>query len=447
MNITVIGTGYVGLSTGVCLSEIGHHVVCIDVDEQKVNLLKAGISPIYEPGLEPLLQKNTLAKRLFFTTSHEDGLKDAEIIILAVGTPQRDDGSADLTYLIQAAKDLTPHLKNDRIIVIKSTVPVGTNDYIKEMILERIPQNISFAIISNPEFLRQGSAMNDTMQADRIIIGSNHLAAANKVQEMYQPLNVPIIHTSIRSAEMIKYASNAFLATKISFINEIANLCEAVGADVVDVALGMGKDQRIGEAFLLPGIGYGGSCFPKDTKALLHMANSKGNAFSQLKETIAINDQQQLLLVKKAVNRFSNLKGKRIAMLGLSFKPNTDDMREAPSIKIAQTLTELGATVIAYDPIAINNAKKILGHSIHYADSALEAVKEVDALFLVTEWDEFKQLDLAQITKLMKQPIIFDGRNSFGLDKVKACGEGRIYTQLAKKQSLFSKLNQIPKLR
>ena len=432
MNITVIGTGYVGLSTGICLSEIGHHVICIDVDEQKVDLLKAGISPIYEPGLQPLLQKNSSAKRLFFTASHEDGLKDSEIIILAVGTPQRDDGSADLSYLIQAARDLAPHLKNDRIIVIKSTVPVGTNDFIKDIISKHLPEDISFAMVSNPEFLRQGSAIKDTMQADRIIIGSNNETVAKKINKMYEPLNVPIIHTSIKSSEMIKYASNAFLATKISFINEMANLCEAVGADVEDVALGMGTDTRIGEAFLLAGIGYGGSCFPKDTKALLHMANANGIAFSQLNETIAINEYQQLQLVKKAVERFPDLKGKRIALLGLSFKPNTDDMREAPSIKIAKSLTEQGAHVVAYDPIAMNNAKKILGHSIHYANSAIEAVKEADALFLITEWNEFRKLNLTQITKLMKQPIIFDGRNCFDMDKIETC-EAVEYYPIGKK--------------
>ena len=281
MNITVIGTGYVGLSTGfVCLKLVIMSFVLM-LNEQKVNLLKAGISPIYEPGLQPLLQKNTSANRLLFTASHKDGLKYAEIIILAVGTPQHDDGSADLSYLIQAAKDLAPHLKNNRIIVIKSTVPVGTNDFIKDIISKHLPENISFAMVSNPEFLRQGSAIKDTMQPDRIVLGSNNDIAAKKIQKMYRPLNVPIILTNIKSAEMIKYASNAFLATKISFINEIANLCEAVGADVEDVAFGMGKDNRIGEAFLLAGIGYGGSCFPKDTKALLHMANANGIVFSQ----------------------------------------------------------------------------------------------------------------------------------------------------------------------
>lgn len=421
MKITVLGTGYVGLSTGVCLAEIGHHVVCIDIDERKIKNLKEGISPIYEPGLDQLLTKNIEEGRLHFTTSHLEGLKDSEIIIIAVGTPQGDDGGADLSYIEQAAKDIAEHLNHHAIVVIKSTVPVGTNDYIKKILEDHFSEEITIKMVSNPEFLRQGSAMNDTMHADRIIIGSDDEEAAKKVEKMYLPLQVPMIFTSIRSAEMIKYASNAFLATKISYINEIANLCEAVGANVQDVAKGMGKDKRIGEAFLNPGIGYGGSCFPKDVKALLKTANINGTNFSLLKETIAINENQQHLLVKKALNRLGNLKGKKIAMLGLSFKPETDDMREAPSIKIARSLWQMGTNVVAYDPIATDNAKKVIGDIIHYAKSAYEAVDGADALFIVTEWDEFKQLDLRSLVKTMKQPLIFDGRNCYEIEKVKAC--------------------------
>lgn len=421
MKIAVLGTGYVGLSTGVCLSEIGHHVVCIDVDERKIRSLEQGISPIYEPGLEELLVKNTLAGRLSFTTSHQQGLRDADIIIIAVGTPQREDGAADLIYLELAARDIAAHLKQSAIVVIKSTVPVGTNDYIKKLLEEQCGSEISITMVSNPEFLRQGSAIADTMHADRIIIGAENEDAAKKVQEMYSPLNVPIIVTSIRSAEMIKYASNAFLATKISYINEIANLCETVGADVRDVAKGMGLDKRIGEAFLKPGIGYGGSCFPKDVKALLHTSSQNNVNFSMLKETIAINEHQQALLVMKALNRLGELTGKKIALFGLSFKPETDDMREAPSIKIANLLTRLGAEVIAYDPVAINNAKKILGTTIQYANSASEAALAADAVFIVTEWEEFKQLDLKDLLKRMRQPIIFDGRNCINIDKLNDC--------------------------
>ncbi|MGG3477114.1 UDP-glucose/GDP-mannose dehydrogenase family protein [Peribacillus frigoritolerans] len=427
MKIAVLGTGYVGLSTGVCLSEIGHNVICIDTDEQKIISLRQGISPIYEPGLENLLIQNAAAGRLRFTTSHREALNGAEIIIIAVGTPQMEDGGADLSYIVQAAKDIAANLVQSSVVVIKSTVPVGTNDFIKSIIEEHCNDNVTFNMVSNPEFLRQGSAVMDTMQADRIIIGSENDEAVKKVQEMYRPLNVPFILTSIRSAEMIKYASNAFLATKISFINEVANLCGVVGADVKDVAKGMGKDKRIGEAFLQPGIGYGGSCFPKDVKALLHTANLNGVHFSLLKETVAINDFQQELLVTKAINRLGDLKGKKVAMLGLAFKPETDDMREAPSIKIARSLTKLGAEVVAYDPVAVDNAKNILGDTIRFASTVREAAVNADAVFIVTEWKEFRLLDLKTLMTTMRRPIVFDGRNCLEEDRIRACKKIEYY--------------------
>ncbi|MEW5593064.1 UDP-glucose/GDP-mannose dehydrogenase family protein [Peribacillus frigoritolerans] len=427
MKIAVLGTGYVGLSTGVCLSEIGHNVICIDTDEQKIKSLRQGISPIYEPGLENLLSQNAAAGRLLFTTSHREALNGAEIIIIAVGTPQMEDGGADLSYIVQAAKDIAANLVQSSVVVIKSTVPVGTNDFIKSIIEEHCNERVTFNMVSNPEFLRQGSAVMDTMQADRIIIGSENDEAAKKVQEMYRPLNVPFILTSIRSAEMIKYASNAFLATKISFINEVANLCGVVGADVKDVAKGMGKDKRIGEAFLQPGIGYGGSCFPKDVKALLHTANLNGVHFSLLKETVAINDFQQELLVTKAINRIGDLKGKKVAMLGLAFKPETDDMREAPSIKIARSLTKLGAEVVAYDPVAVDNAKNILGDTIRFASTVREAAVNADAVFIVTEWKEFRLLDLKTLMTTMRRPIVFDGRNCLEEDRIRACKKIEYY--------------------
>ncbi|MFE4811632.1 UDP-glucose dehydrogenase family protein [Peribacillus simplex] len=427
MKIAVLGTGYVGLSTGVCLSEIGHSVICIDTDEQKIKSLRQGVSPIYEPGLENLLAQNAAAGRLLFTTSHREALNGAEIIIIAVGTPQMEDGGADLSYIVQAAKDIAANLVQSSVVVIKSTVPVGTNDFIKKIMEELCNEKVTFNMVSNPEFLRQGSAVMDTMKADRIIIGSENDEAAKKVQEMYRPLNVPFILTSIRSAEMIKYASNAFLATKISFINEVANLCGAVGADVKDVAKGMGKDKRIGESFLQPGIGYGGSCFPKDVKALLHTAKLNGVHFSLLKETVAINDFQQEILVTKAINRLGDLKGKKVAMLGLAFKPETDDMREAPSIKIARSLTKLGAEVVAYDPVAIENAKKILGDTIRFARSVSEATLDADAVFIVTEWNEFRQLDLETLMNTMRKPIVFDGRNCFEEDRIRACKKIEYY--------------------
>jgi UDPglucose 6-dehydrogenase len=427
MKIAVIGTGYVGLSTGVCLSEIGHHVFCIDIDEQKVIQLRQGISPIYEPGLEILLVKNIAAGGLLFTSSHQEGLADAEIIIIAVGTPQRKDGSADLSYLEQASRDIACTIKQSAIVVIKSTVPVGTNDFIKSILEKHIKKEITIQMVSNPEFLRQGSAIKDTLQADRIIIGADNLEAAKKIEAMYQPLNVEMLLTSVKSAELIKYASNAFLATKISFINEMANLCGAVGANIEEVSKGVGKDKRIGEAFLQPGIGYGGSCFPKDVKALLHSAREHGIHFSLLNETIAINDRQQELLVTKALNRFNNLKGKKIAMLGLAFKPETDDMREAPSIKIAHLLGTLGANVMAYDPVATLNAKKILGDGILYAETLEEAILDAEAVFIITEWNEIKQMDLTEILKKMKNPIIFDGRNCLDENKIKACENVEYY--------------------
>lgn len=428
MRIAVLGTGYVGLSTGVSLSEIGHTVVCVDVNEQKINRLRNAISPIYEPGLQELLEKNMKEGRLDFTTSHQDGINGAEIIIIAVGTPQGEDGAADLFYLEQAAKDISSALTQSSIVVIKSTVPVGTNEHIKNIMDQNLNENVKIHIVSNPEFLRQGSAMKDTLHADRIIIGYENLEAANKVKEMYEPLHVPVIMTTIRSAEMIKYASNAFLATKISFINEMANLCEAVGANVLDVAKGMGMDHRIGEAFLQAGIGYGGSCFPKDVKALLHTASSYGSDFSLLKETISINDEQQILLVKKALKRFGDLKGRKIALLGLAFKPETDDMREAPSIKISQMLADLEAEVVAYDPVAIENAKKVIGNTIKYVDTVNEAILDADAVMIVTEWNEFKRLDLKKLTEKLKNPIVFDGRNCIDEQQIMSCGSIEYYS-------------------
>ncbi|PGS50369.1 UDP-glucose/GDP-mannose dehydrogenase family protein [Bacillus sp. AFS041924] len=427
MKISILGTGYVGLTTGVCLAEIGHSVTCIDINELKINNLNAGISPIYEPGIEVLITRNIKLGKLFFTTSYDKGLEDAQVIIIAVGTPQGEDGAADLSYLEGAAIDIAKNINKDVIVAIKSTVPVGTNENVKEIIQQHCRKDIVVDVVSNPEFLRQGSAIKDTMEADRIIIGSSNQESARIVEEMYKPLNVPILITSIRSAEMIKYASNAFLASKISYINEIANLCEALGANVEDVAKGMGKDKRIGEAFLYAGIGYGGSCFPKDVKALLHTAQLNGVEFGFLKEIISINKFQHELLVKKAIERFGQLAGKKIACLGLSFKPDTDDMREAPSIKIVNSLIKLGAEVMAYDPVAIENAKNILGSNIAYASSINECVTNADAIFIVTEWREFRELELPSILTKMKNPIIFDGRNCIMEDRIRECEKIEYY--------------------
>ncbi|MCM3585295.1 UDP-glucose/GDP-mannose dehydrogenase family protein [Mesobacillus maritimus] len=428
MKVAILGTGYVGLSTGVALAEIGHHVCCMDVDEKKIARLKQGKSPIYEPGLEELLVKNIAAGRLRFTTSHREGISVAEIVILAVGTPQSNDGAADLTYLEQAAKDVAVHLQQDTIVVIKSTVPVGTNDKMKQLIEAHCNEDISIQIVSNPEFLRQGSAMKDTLEADRIIIGCDERKAGNKVRELYRPLNVPVVMTSLRSAEMIKYASNAFLAMKISFINGMANVCEAVGADILDVAKGMGMDKRIGNSFLQAGIGYGGSCFPKDVQALYHTTKQHNVDFGLLGKTMELNEQQRVLLVKKAFERFNGkLARKKIAMLGLAFKPETDDMREAPSIPIALELTRQGADVIAYDPVATSNAQKILGNRIAYAKTIQEAIAGADAVLIVTEWDEIKQLEPSKLVEDMNEAIIFDGRNCLNEEKIRSCSKIEYY--------------------
>ncbi|MGI8387481.1 UDP-glucose dehydrogenase family protein [Robertmurraya sp. P23] len=427
MRIAVIGTGYVGLSTGVCLAEIGHHVTCIDTSEEKIKILRGGKSPIYEPGMEELITKNMDAKRLQFTTSHQEGLEKSEVIIVAVGTPQQNSGEADLTYLFQAIHDAAPYLKEDAIIVIKSTVPVGTNEKVKEWLEGTGQKKISPSVVSNPEFLRQGSAVSDTLHPDRIVIGCENKEAAAVIEKMYAPLNASIVTTDARSTEMIKYASNAFLATKISFINNIGNLCEAVGANVEAVSKGMGLDQRIGAAFLQSGIGYGGSCFPKDVSALLAIAKEYHVPFSMIEETMMINNRQKQLLVNKALNRFGNLKHKKIAVLGFAFKPETDDMREAPSITIIHSLLKEGASVIGYDPVATRNAKTIFGEQIVYAASVEEALKEADAAFIVTEWKEIKQLVLSEVISHMKEPIVFDGRNSFSEEAVRDCEEIEYY--------------------
>jgi len=418
MNIVVVGTGYVGLVTGVALAHIGHRVTCVDVDEAKVERMRQGISPIYEPGIEPLMKENMEANRLFFTTDGARAYREADVIYIAVGTPENEDGSANLTYLKQAVRDIASAVTKDVIVVTKSTVPVGTNHEIKRM-FEQLAPHVCIEVVSNPEFLREGSAIYDTFHGDRIVIGADDERAAAVVADIHRPFGIPIFHTDIRSAEMIKYASNAFLATKISFINEIANICEKVGADIEQVAAGMGMDERIGSAFLRAGIGYGGSCFPKDTKALAKIAANIDHDFELLKAVIEVNNKQQRKLIEKAKKRFEHLGGKKIALLGLSFKPNTDDMREAASLVIARELVAEQAIVVAYDPIAMNKAKSVLPKEVVYASSVEEALKDADAAMILTEWDEFRQLDLSVYVKQMKTPIIFDGRNCYALDDIK----------------------------
>ncbi|MFC5711437.1 UDP-glucose dehydrogenase family protein [Thalassorhabdus alkalitolerans] len=414
MNIAVVGTGYVGLVTGVSLSEIGHTVTCIDLDRQKVDKMKQGFSPIYEPGLEELMTKNIAAGRLFFTSQHSEGFKEADAIYIAVGTPERFDGTADLTYIKAAANDIAEHITKQVVVVTKSTVPVGTNDVIQNIL--SAGTDVECEVVSNPEFLREGSAVHDTFHGDRIVVGSSSEKAAKLMDDIYAPFNIPIFHTNVKSAEMIKYASNAFLATKISFINEIANLCDSLGANVEDVAAGMGQDDRIGSKFLNAGIGYGGSCFPKDTSALVQIASNVDHEFNLLRAVIDVNAHQQALPVHKIKEHFGgSVRGKKIALLGLAFKPNTDDMREAASIVVSQELILSGAEVVGYDPIATENAKKVLPEIMEYADSPEEATEGADAVIILTEWDEIKQLDLGLFTEKMLEPVVFDGRNCFDL--------------------------------
>jgi UDPglucose 6-dehydrogenase len=412
-NITVIGTGYVGLVTGTVFADMGNSVRCLDIDEQKISMLKNGKSPIYEPGLEEMIRRNAAAERLFFTTEYEEALSNAEFVFIAVGTPEGVDGEADLQYVGQVAKTIAQVMTHPLIIVNKSTVPVGTGDWVADIVRKNQPTPIDFWVVSNPEFLREGSAIVDSTDPDRIVLGSLDTVAANKVAELYLGVRTPIIVTDLRTAEMIKYASNAFLATRISFINEIANVCEKLGADVKEVAVGMGYDKRIGHHFLDAGVGYGGSCFPKDVKALAHMATTHGTHPQLLKAVMDINQYQRVHIIQKLRDllgtRFS---GKTVGLLGLAFKPNTDDMRDAPAAEIARTLLREGAIVKGYDPVAMQVAAKMIP-DIQPAKDVYDLVEGCDAVVLVTEWNEFKHLDLDRIKTLMKQPIFIDGRNMY----------------------------------
>ncbi|MCT1391452.1 UDP-glucose/GDP-mannose dehydrogenase family protein [Peribacillus frigoritolerans] len=418
MKITIVGTGYVGLVTGTCLSEIGHTVTCIDIDQNKVDKMSKGLSPIYEPGLDELMRKNIQENRLFFTTNHKEGFEGSEVIYIAVGTPEKADGSANLSYVEQVAKDIASHIERDIIVVTKSTVPVGTNNWIKEVIQNHLVNKVKVDIVSNPEFLREGAAIFDSFNGDRIIVGAENDNIANIIETINKPFGLPVFKTDIRSAEMIKYAANAFLATKISFINEVSNICEKVGANIEDVANGMGQDNRIGSLFLNAGIGYGGSCFPKDTKALVQIAGNVKYDFELLNGVIRVNQKQQEILLNKLDERFDSLEGKKVAVLGLAFKPNTDDMREAASIVITNILIEKGAKVIAYDPVAMENAKKILNSKVMYASSTSGALKDADVALILTEWNEFKDIELGLFEENMSLPVIFDGRNCYDLKNV-----------------------------
>jgi UDPglucose 6-dehydrogenase len=410
--ICVIGVGYVGLVTAAVFADLGNRVIGLDINEEKVEGLKRGAMPIFEPGLEEIVARNVRGGRLTFTTSYGEALKGTEFIFIGVGTPSGVDGEADLRYVAAAARSIAENMSNPLIIINKSTVPVGTGDWVADIIRRHQPEPIHFSVVSCPEFLREGSAISDCMNPHRTVLGSLDHEAAEKVAQLHLPLRAPIVITDLRTAEMIKYASNAFLATKISFINEIANICEALGADVKEVAVGMGYDKRIGPFFLDAGLGYGGSCFPKDVKALAYMAAEKGRHPQLLHAVMEINDDRRQMAVNRLREMLDDLRGCTVGLLGLSFKPNTDDMRDAPAIGIAESLIAYGARVKAYDPVAMDNARNMLPDVDMCADPYLLA-ERCDALMVVTEWNEFKQLDLERIHDLMKKPVILDGRNIY----------------------------------
>jgi UDPglucose 6-dehydrogenase len=417
MKIAVAGTGYVGLVTGVCLAEHDHFVTCVDIDETKVALMKAGISPIYEPDLQELMVKNM--ERLDFTTQYKEAYKEADIIFIGVGTPEKRDGSANLSYVYGVAEQIAKSIEKDCVIVVKSTVPIGTNDKIEDLIKSCLAHDVKVSVASNPEFLSQGTAVKDTLQASRIVIGVEDEFASKRLEEIYKNFGAPMVVTNRKSAEMIKYASNDFLALKISFINEIANLCEIIGADIEDVAHGMGYDARIGNRFLKAGIGYGGSCFPKDTKALHWLANFHDYELKTVKAAIDVNENQKLKLFKKSRKYYDSLKGLNVAVLGLTFKPGTDDVREAPSLVNIPIMMDDGANVKAWDPVGMDHFKKSHPHNISYCYSIEETIKDADICFIFTEWDEVKSFDLVKYSKLMRNPIVVDGRNCYDLMSVK----------------------------
>lgn len=417
MKILVIGTGYVGLVQGVCLAELGNDVVCIDVDKNKIDKLKKGQSPIFEPGIEDLIIQNIKAKRIRFDTALDNYINETDIIFIAVGTPPKKDGSADLKYVLQAAKEIGKAIKNYKIIVNKSTVPIGTGQLVKEIIKDSYTGD--FDLLSNPEFLREGTAISDFMHPDRVVIGTdNGRKAANKLANLYRVLNCEILITNLETAEMIKYASNSYLATQISFINSIARICERVGADVDEVAQGMKLDKRIGEkAFLKAGLGYGGSCFPKDVQALMKIASDNNVRFRILEETEEVNRQQRLEFINKIKKELKSAKGKQITIWGVAFKPETDDIRDAPAITIINKLLNWGARIVVYDPVAENNLKKIFP-KIQYTNNSIDACRGSDALIIATEWNEFRQVDLEKVKLALKTPYIFDGRNIYSVENL-----------------------------
>ena len=420
--VCIIGTGYVGLVSGTCFAQIGHHVICVDNNKEKIENLQKGILPIYEPGLEKMILKNKRAGRLFFTTDIAEAVKKSEVVFIAVHTPTKENGETNLRYVEDVSKEVAKAMDKYKVVVSKSTMPVNTGQKIKEIITKFCPKGLTFDIVSNPEFLKEGSAIKDFLKPDRVVIGVESKKAEKIMRDIYKPISSPIIFTSIESAEIIKHACNAFLATKISFINAIACICEKNSANVKEVAVAMGLDKRIGPDFLKAGIGFGGSCFPKDVSAFINVAKKSGYDFNLLKEVKKINKKQREIFLDKIIKNVPALKGKNIAVWGLSFKPNTDDMREAPSIDIINELVLKGAVVKAFDPVATKKAKEVFKDKIIYCKNAQEALKNADALVILTEWENFKKITPEIIKKLMKSPNVFDGRNIFSPQKMARLG-------------------------
>jgi len=422
MKICIIGSGYVGLVTGACFADLGNNVICVDNNASKIKQLKKSIMPIYEPGLEELVRRNVREGRLSFTNKLREGVKKSEVIFIAVGTPSKGNGEADLTYIENASREIALSMPSYRLIVEKSTVPVNTGEWVEHTINIFNKRKIKFDVASNPEFLKEGSAIEDFMNPDRIVIGVKSKRAAGLLSELYKPLKAPIVVTDIKSAELIKHASNSFLATKISFINSIANICDKVGADVVDVARGMGLDKRISKDFLNAGIGFGGSCFPKDLAAFVHIAEKAGYDFGMLKEVQNVNKHQRKSVIKKIEGMLWNLPKKTVCILGLSFKPGTDDLREAPSLEIIEMLLKEGVHIKVYDPVAMSKARAVLGESVRFCKDAYQAAKDSDCLLIATEWNEFKEIDFEKIKKIMRQPVVIDGRNIYDPAEMKRLG-------------------------
>lgn len=451
MKIAIAGTGYVGLVAGVCFAEIGYQVVCVDVDENKIAQMKSGVSPIYEPNLEGLMQKNYQAGKLDYTSDYKAAYQEADVIFIGVGTPEQPDGSANLTFIAVVARQIAETIEKDCLVVVKSTVPIGTNDKVERFINDFLVHRVKVEVASNPEFLAQGSAVQDTLRAARIIIGTESKWAEEVLKKLYEPFHLPIVSVNRKSAEMIKYASNVFLALKLSYMNDIANLCELVGANMDDVTLGMSYDSRIGAKFLKAGVGYGGSCFPKDTKALKYLAKLNNYELRTVKAAIDVNNDQKIILFKKAAKRVITFYGLKVAVLGLTFKPGTDDLREAPSLDNIALLLENGAQIAAYDPVGSDNFKKHYPEgrngrgSITYTKSAEEALENANLCFIFTEWEQIKEIKPVTYRKLMKSPLVYDGRNIYQINDMKMTGVE--YYSIGRQPSISSKEEEKNKIR